>query len=498
MKKVSISTAIAYPNARPHLGHALEFIQADCLARYYRMSGFEVLLTTGTDEHGTKIYKTAVEEGLSPQALVDRNSVYFTEMCSILNISYDVFFRTTDEMLKNGAQKLWKKLVEAGDIYKASYEGLYCFGCENYMLEKDLVDGLCPNHLRAPEKLTEENYFFRLSKYSQTIKENIESGVFGVKGDFRKKEILNILEDLADVSFSRPKSALPWGVEVPGDSDHVMYVWCDALANYLTGLDYFNEGENYKKFWPTTINMIGKDIMKFHAILWPAMVMSAGLPIPKSLYIHGFVTSEGKKMGKSLGNSVDPVEYAQNYGADSLRFYLLSQIPTQDDGDFSKARFVEVANSHLLNTVGNLVSRVVSMCNKYFGNELLRDGTVESGNLDEYFAKYKTAVEDYDLKLACEIVLDLAVSANKFVDTQKPWEIAKQGDMKKLNEVLFALIEMINSVGVMLLPIIPDSATKILDLIGVDSKNCKFEDLSVKKNRFDIGNSAHIFSRIEA
>ncbi len=534
MSKITISTAIAYPNARPHLGHALEFIHADALSRFYRLSGYDVMFTTGVDEHGTKIYKTAKEEEMECQDLVDRNFLYFTEMCELLNIDYTLFLRTSDEMLKAGAQKLWRRLVEAGDLYKDSYKGLYCSGCENYMLEKDLVDGKCPNHMKEPEVLEEENYFFRLSKYIPWLKEHI-GGQLKVLGEFRVNEIKNMLEDLKDVSFSRPKSVLPWGVPVPDDEEHVMYVWCDAIANYLTGLGYAYsgegsgdekaaslpsavEGENFSKYWPTDINIIGKDIMKFHAIFWPAMLKSAGIELPSNLYVHGFVTSEGKKMGKSLGNVVDPVEYANDFGADALRYYLLSQVPTQDDGDFARDRFFEVYQAHLANNVGNLVSRVVAMAGKYFDGNVTREMADKGGEhslkpVEELFVNYKNAFENYDLKVASEKVMGIAELANKFVDDSKPWELAKaaetkvvdgevisEGDPTKRDElayVLYHLLEAIRVMGVMLLPIIPAKAALIFEALGLDSSDFNFENMFESMDSYTVKKGEPLFPRLE-
>jgi len=505
-KKITISTAIAYPNARPHLGHALEFIHADALARFYRLSGYDVMFTTGTDEHGTKIYKTAQDEGMECQELVDRNVAYFTEMCELLHINYDLFLRTSDEMLKTGAQKLWRQLVDAGDLYKDTYEGLYCYGCENYMLEKDLVDGMCTNHMRAPEKLSEENYFFRLSKYIPWLKEHI-GGQLEVLGEFRVNEIKNMLDDLGDISFSRPKTALPWGVEVPDDPDHVMYVWCDALSNYLTGLDYVGDGENFAKYWPTDVNIIGKDIMKFHAIYWPAMLKSAGLEVPKKLYVHGFVTSEGKKMGKSLGNVVDPVEYANNYGADALRYYLLSQIPTQDDGDFARERFFETYQAHLANNVGNLVSRVVAMAEKYFegtvtGVAAAQGGTHSFDAIQPLCVEYAQAFERYDIKVACEKVMQVAEYANKFVEDSQPWALAKAAkeDPAKQDElayVMFHLLEVIRVMAVMLLPIVPVKSAGIFEYLGLRVEDFNFENMFDVQEAYTVKKGEPLFPRLE-
>ena len=317
MAKFYLTTAISYVNAPPHIGHALEFIQADALARYHRMTGDDTFYLTGTDEHGVKIFDTAAERGITAQELVDENAEKFKALEGILDLSYDDFIRTSSAMHKSACQKIWMKMFEAGDIYKDTYKGKYCVGCEGYKADKDLDEnGNCPNHNKPPEILEEENYFFRLSKYSDKIKAAIESGELKVLPETRKNEMLNIIGDegLHDVSFSRPKKLLPWGVDVPNDPDQVMYVWCDALSNYITAIGYEEETEQFKKYWPCDAHIIGKDILRFHAGIWIGMLMSAELPIPKGVYVHGFITSDGRKMGKSLGNVVDPLEYVDKYG----------------------------------------------------------------------------------------------------------------------------------------------------------------------------------------
>ncbi len=487
MSKFYISTAIAYPNAKPHLGHALEFVQADCLARYHRMIGDEVLYSTGTDEHGIKIAKTAKDENLSPQDLVNKNLNYFTDLCSKLDLSNELFYRTSDEMLKKGAQKLWTMLENAGDIYKKKHSGLYCYGCESFKLGKDLIDGKCENHDRVPDLLEEENYFFRLSKYKEAIHQKIESDELQIYPRFRKREVLNMLDELDDVSFSRPKSSLSWGVEVPSDHSHVMYVWCDALSNYITGLDFFSEGPNYKKFWPNDVNLIGKDIIKFHAIYWPAMLMSVNLPLPKVLMVHGFVTSEGKKMSKTLGNIVDPIEISAKYGTDALRYYLLREIPTLDDGDFAMDRFLDIYNSELANSLGNLLSRVTAMVMKYFGNEISAESISATVVIEvqKIVAGYSKQFANFDLKKAIEEVISLINFANLYVDQQKPWILAKESKNEELKQVLFDLLSVINVIALLLLPYIPKKAIVILDSILKNAKNSKIlQDSYFAKNSF--------------
>ena len=471
MNKFYISTSIAYVNARPHIGFAMEVIQADVLARYHRLCGDETFYLTGTDEHGSKLEQAAKDQGKTPQALVDENAQHFKALTDLLKLSNDHFVRTTDENHIKGARQIWTKMMAAGDLYKGSYEGLYCVGCEGFKTEKELVDGLCPNHKTAPQKLKEENYFFKLSKYSEEIKKKILKGTLQILPEARKNEILAVLEEgLTDVSFSRPRKILEWGIEVPDDPDQVMYVWCDALSNYITGIGYGSDSEKFKKYWPANVHLIGKDILRFHAAIWIGMLLSAEIELPKAIYVHGFITSEGMKMSKSLNNVVDPVGVVAEFSVDALRYFLLKEIPTTDDGDFSKARFKVVYESELADSLGNLVSRVVAMTHKYF------EGKVPEGDLkDADFAakiatrwkNYDVAIESFDLKRALELVMELAYEANKYVDAQKPWALAKT-DQKELAKVLYNLLEMIRHLALFLLPFIPTTAEKILGHLGAE------------------------------
>lgn len=473
MPKFYTATSIAYANAKPHIGYAMELIQADVLARYHRLKGDETWYVTGTDEHGMKLAQTAKDQGVTPQKLVDTNALLFKFLVEQLNISADFFIRTTDENHKRGAQKIWQKMFEAGDIYKDSYEGLYCVGCEAFVLEKDLVDGKCVNHNKAPEKLREENYFFRLSKYTHQIGELITSGKLKIIPESRKNEILALIrEGLKDVSFSRPKSVLTWGIDVPNDPTQVMYVWCDALSFYITSIGYADETEQFKNFWPIDAHVIGKDILRFHAAIWIGMLLSARLPVSQAIYVHGFITSEGKKMSKSLNNVVDPVEYIEKYGADALRYFLLKEIPTTDDGDFSKERFTVVYESELANNIGNLVSRVIAMTGKYFDFKVpagnLKDIALSS-KIEETWNLYEKALADFDLKKALEIIAELANFANKYVEDKKPWVLAKNESKIPLEETLYALLEMIRHTAVLLTPFLPSTSQKIFSYLGLES-----------------------------
>jgi methionyl-tRNA synthetase len=477
--KFYITTSIAYVNAKPHIGFAMEVIQADTLARYHRMAGDEVFYLTGTDEHGMKLAQAAKEQGKTPKQLVDENSAYFRGLKEVLNLSNDHFVRTTDPGHIKGAQKLWRKMVESGDIYKSSYEGLYCIGCEAFITEKDLMDGKCPNHNRPPEKLKEENYFFKLSKYSDRIRQLIEDDTLKIVPQARKHEILNVLkEGLKDVSFSRPRSVLTWGIDVPDDPDQVMYVWCDALSNYITALGYADENELFHKFWPADVHLIGKDILRFHSAIWIGMLLSTGLRIPQAIYVHGFITSEGQKMSKSLQNVVDPLEVIQKYGVDALRYYLLREIPTTEDGDFSKERF-QIVYAELANTFGNLVSRVVAMTHKYFEGKVPQadfDPAFFEEKVQLFWGNYDKAIANFDLKQVLEQVIDFGNFANQFVEANKPWALAKT-DQKKLAEVMYVLLEMIRHIAISLLPFIPHTAGKILQQLSLKADNIFYDEV---------------------
>lgn len=477
-KKFYVTTAIAYVNAAPHIGFALELIQGDALARYHRLRGDDTFFLTGTDEHGVKVYEVAKDIGVPTSELVDMNAEKFEKLCDALDLSNDDFIRTSSELHKRGAKKVWEKLREKGDIYKDVYKGNYCVGCEAFIPDKDLdEEGNCPNHGKKPEILEEENYFFRLSKYSDRIKEAIESDELLVLPASRKREMLNLIgrDGLKDVSFSRPKNLLPWGVDVPGDDEQVMYVWCDALSNYITALDYENEGELFKKFWPCDAHVIGKDILRFHAGIWIGMLLSMEIPLPKAIYVHGFITSEGQKMSKSLGNVVDPFEYVENYGVEALRYYLLREIPTMDDGDFGWKRFVNLYNSELANSFGNLVNRVFMMTERYCGGKIpekVEEGEVFSV-VSRIMDEYEAAFDVFDLKRACECIVDLTDFGNKYIDEKKPWVVAKEGG--NVSEVLYDLLEILRVLAVLFSPILPSVSARIAGGLGLKEGELNFE-----------------------
>ncbi|MFH0912144.1 MAG: methionine--tRNA ligase [Patescibacteria group bacterium] len=468
MEKRYLTTSIPYMNAAPHIGHALEAIQADVLARWYRLNGHPTWFLTGTDEHGAKIAKLAADEGVEPKVVADRNSAIYAKFPALLNLSTDDFIRTSDkERHWPGAQKLWKQLTAADDIYKDKYTGLYCVGCEAFVTEKDLVDGKCPYHKSEPERIEEENYFFRLSKYADQIAEKIKTKELEIIPEGRAKETLNVIAELTDISFSRPVSKLPWGVPVPDDPSQTMYVWCDALANYISAIGYGSKDETeFNKWWPADLHVLGKDIMRFHTIIWPGMLLSAGLPLPKKILVHGFITSNGQKMSKSIGNVVDPKEAIDAYGVDALRYYLLREIPTTDDGDFSWKRFEDLYNHELADNLGNLLSRVIQMAEKFCGGKVPQVSPNLSGT-----AEAVTGVEKYleslDFQKAVLAINQLISQLNVLVDEKKPWELAKAGNQTETDAVLYQLLEGLRITALLLAPFLPETAGKIYFALGL-------------------------------
>jgi len=500
--KFYITTAIAYVNASPHMGHALELALTDAIARYRRLKGEDVFFLTGTDEHGVKIFNAAKKAGMETQDFVDMNAGIFMDLKESLGLSNDDFIRTTDRKRHWPAcQKLWQKLADSGDLYEKEYEGRYCEGCEAFLLPRDLVSGNCPIHLKPPALIKEKNWFFRLSKYSAKILELIESDILKILPEQRKNEILGIVRDgLTDVSFSRPREVLPWGVEVPGDPSQVMYVWCDALTNYISALGYADEGKAFKTFWPADLHVIGKDIVRFHAGIWIGMLLSAGVQLPKSILIHGFITHHGQKMSKSLGNVVDPLDLLQRYGTDAMRYYLLREIPNGRDGDFTEDLFVERYNSDLAHNLGNLANRVHTLIVKNsiadfdFGlfSEPYREKT------EETWKKFEACMDALNVHEAVFHVFRLVDFANKIIDQEKPWSLVKE-DPKKARAVLCNLLETIRHISAMIEPIIPSSSQKIRLMLGLGPAGpfkAEREWGSVKRwSKVGLGNI--IFPRIE-
>lgn len=461
MSKYYVTTSIPYVNAEPHIGFALELLYADVLARYARARGEEVIFSTGTDEHGGKIAEKARDQGKSTKDYTDQIAAKFLELTKTLKASNNRFIRTTDPGHEQRAVVIWKKLAK--DIYKSRYVGWYCTGDEAFFTEKEIKanNGICPAHNRPYEKLEEENYFFKLSRYNDQIKLAITSGKFQIVPETRRNEILSVLnKGLEDISVSRPKDKIGWGIPVPGDNQQVMYVWFEALMNYITVLGY-PENDDFKYFWPANAQVIGKDILRFHAAIWPAMLLSLELPLPKQLYVHGFVTSDAKKMSKSLGNVINPFEVVNTYGVDAFRYYMLRHIPSYDDGDFSWAKFKEAYNSELANDLGNLVQRTIAMAIRYL------DGMVKDVPPPEHDrASYDEALRLCRFDRAIEVVWDQIRSLNQYIDEERPWEVAKKNDMEHLNEVMAYLISSVRQIADLLTPFLPVAASRIMQALG--------------------------------
>jgi len=457
-KKFYITTAIPYVNANPHIGMALEYVQTDVVARYHRQRGDEVFFLTGADENSLKNVQAAEKEGISTKALVDKNTKKFIEVAKALNISNDDFIRTTSKKHFTGAQKLWSACKKE-DIYKKKYKGLYCVGCEQFYTEKELVDDKCPEHKTKPDVVEEENYFFKLSNYQKKLEKLIESDEYKVVPESRKNEVLSFIRmGLEDFSISRSQErAKSWGVPVPGDESQVMYVWFDALSNYITALDYDKDGAKFKKWWPADAHVIGKGIIRFHAIYWPAMLMSAGIELPKNLFVHGYINIEGDKMSKSLGNVIDPFELVKKYGVEPVRYYLLRYIHPVQDSDFSIAKFEQAYTADLANGLGNVVSRVAGLVEQNDSEIKPLDsarGLRQDKELDKLVGGF---LFDQGLKY----IWDKIAAIDGLISETKPWELAKAGKTKELEEILNKAANEVFEVSQLLKPFLPETAEKV-------------------------------------
>ncbi|MBR3132315.1 methionine--tRNA ligase [Candidatus Saccharibacteria bacterium] len=455
MDKVYITTAIPYVNGNPHIGHAMDYCLADVLARYFQMSGKEVKFQAGTDEHGNKIFQKAKELGVSVEEYTSENTEKFKDFIHKLGVSYTDFIRTTDTEHEKRCQEIWRKLSD--HIYLAKYEGYYCTGCERFVTKKefDENDGVCPDHQKPYEKLEEENYYFRIADFKNKIRKAIIDGEMVILPEFRKKEMLRLLEESPDVSISRPTTQLTWGVPVPDDDTQVMYVWIDALSNYITILGY--PEKDISEWWPAVAQFVGKDILRFHAIIWPAMLLGLGLPLPKTVVSHGMILADGQKMSKSIGNVIDPVEVIDKYGLDAFRYYFLRHIDTFSDSDFTWAKFEEAYNNELANDLGNLVQRLATLASKN-GIE------IEDNNTRNFSGEYKELMEKFQFSKAFDLVWEKVQNLNKRIDEEKPWSLAKNGETEELKECLSNLISDLLSVNYELSPFIPATTEKIFEV----------------------------------
>ena len=507
-KKFYITTAIAYTSRKPHIGNSYEIVLTDSIARYKRLQGYDVFMLTGTDEHGQKIEEYAKAAGVTPKEYVDKVAGEIREICDLLNTSYDKFIRTTDDYHEKVVQKIFRKLYEQGDIYKGTYEGMYCTPCESFWTESQLVDGKCPDCGREVKPAKEEAYFLRLSKYQKQLEEFIESNENFIYPEARKKEMLNnfIKPGLQDLCVSR--TSFKWGVPVDFDDKHVVYVWLDALSNYITALGYDPDGSSdmYKKYWPADVHIIGKDIVRFHTIYWPIMLMALGEPLPKQVFGHPWLLFGEDKMSKSKGNVIYADDLVNLLGVDAVRYYLLSEMPYASDGSITYETIIERYNSDLANTFGNLVNRTIAMQNKYF------DGVVcepcEGDEVDEELkkfaydtvAKVDKCFETYRVADAIEAVLNLAKRSNKYIDETMPWALAKDESKKaRLGTVLYNLLEAIRYIAVLLSPFMPETSEKIFAQMNCDEKSYdSLSEFGKTKTGTKVGEAKALFVRIDA
>ena len=452
MTKKYITTAIPYVNGTPHVGHAVDYCLADTFARYCKTLGDEVKFQAGVDEHGNKIFQKATELNIPVEKYVEDNAKKFKDFIKKLHISNTDFIRTTDPDHERRCQEIWTKLRP--HIYKAKYEGWYCEGCERFVTEKEYGEnqGICPDHQKPYEKLSEENYYLRIADFKERIHEAIEKDEMLILPEFRKKEMLSLLDESPDVSVSRSTSQLTWGVPVPDDDSQVMYVWIDALSNYITVLGY--PDQDIKDWWPAAAQFVGKDILRFHAIIWPAMLIGLDLPLPKVILSHGFVLANGQKMSKTIGNVIDPIEVLEKHGLEAFRYYFLRHVDTFLDSDFTWDKFEEAYNNELANDLGNLVQRLATLANK---NNLEYD----LGRTLEFSDEYKKIMDEFEFTKAFDLVWDKIRKINRRIDEEKPWELAKNQDTKALENCLNSLISDLLEANLELSPFLPDTSEKI-------------------------------------
>ena len=506
--KFYITTAIAYTSRKPHIGNSYEIVMTDAIARYKRLQGYDVFFQTGTDEHGQKIEEIAAAEGITPKQHVDRVAGEIREICDLLNTTYDKFIRTTDPDHERVIQKIFKKLYDQGDIYKGHYEGMYCTPCESFWTESQLIDGKCPDCGREVKPAREEAYFLKLSKYQKQLEKYIENNENFIYPESRKKEMLNnfIKPGLQDLCVSR--TSFKWGIPVDFDPKHVVYVWLDALANYITGIGYDPDGssEQYKKYWPADVHIIGKDIVRFHTIYWPIMLMALGEPLPKQVFGHPWLLFGTDKMSKSRGNVIYADDLVDLFGVDAVRYYLLAEMPYASDGSITYENMIERYNADLANTLGNLVNRTIAMTNKYF------DGVVQPGDVTEELdgelkalavetvGKVDNLLSEYRVSDTLDAIFTLAKRCNKYIDETAPWALAKDESKKaRLGTVLYNLLESIRFVAVLLSPFLPETSEKILAQINTDIKD--YDSLSAfgaLKAGTVVGKAEPLFARIDA
>lgn len=484
MERFYLTTAIDYVNGAPHIGHAYEKILTDVIARHYSQRCNDVFFLTGTDEHGIKIQKTAASQGLTPKELCDMNSQKFKDAWKALDIDYTKFIRTTDDYHEKAVQQIFDKLLKQGDIYKHSYEGLYCSGCECFLNPKDLTeDGLCPDHLKKPEVVSEENYFFKLTKYKDAIIKHIKEHPDFILPEFRANEVLNQLEDIQDISVSRAKSNVQWGIDVLGDEEQSIYVWIDALSNYITAIGYGENSDEFKKYWPCDVHVIGKDILKFHSIYWPAFLMALDLPLPKHIFAHGWITIDETKMSKSLGNVISPTSVLESFNMeypDAFRYYMATSAPCGRDGNYSDDDFKEKVNAHLANSMGNLLNRTLSMLVKYFDGEVKAEFKSENPLAKKALGTIqivKNHFDNFEISEAGLEIISLVDATNKYVQDNAPWTLAKEEKMLECGQVLTNVLDIMCIIASLIYPYCPNIAQAMASQLSYDLKT-KLDDLT--------------------
>lgn len=503
-KKFYITTSIMYANADPHLGFAMELVQADVLARWHRLGGEDVFFTTGSDEHGKKIFESAKKADMEVQKFVDEKSQIIKDLAKVLDVSNDFFIRTTDkENHWPTVAKIWGILKEKGDIYEKEYEGLYCIGCEAFLLDRELVDGKCEIHLKEPETIKEKNYFFKLSKYLPEVKDILEKDKIRVYPANRKNEVLNMIGDgMGDLSISRPMSQVSWGVPVPNDDSQSIYVWFEALLNYISALGYARNSDDFRRYYPADIHLIGKDILKFHTVVWPAILLSAGIELPKAILVHEFITVDGRKMSKSLGNVVSPFDVISKYGVDAFRYFFLGSASMFSEIDFTEEKFAMKYTADLSNGLGNLVSRILNIAKK--NEDLLGDVFVESSNdiivdrgsgRQEIWDEYSGHIEKYEFEKALDVVWRFITRINQHIENTKLWELSKKEDSRE--DFINYINQHANSLSLiakMIEPFMPDTSEKMFLMIFGE----KIIDGRWERRKMKVGEIKPLFPKIES
>ncbi len=505
-EKFYISTAIAYTSGKPHIGNTYEIVLADAIARFKRLKGYDVYFQTGTDEHGEKIELKAKEAGVTPQEFVDEKAAEIKRIWDIMNTSYDKFVRTTDKNHERVVQDIFKKMYEKGDIYKGEYKGLYCTPCESFWTESQLVDGKCPDCGREVQEKREEAYFFRLSKYQDRLEKYIEEHPDFIKPEARKNEMLNnfIKPGLQDLCVSR--SSFSWGIPVGIDPKHVVYVWLDALTNYITNIGYEvdHPTEEFQKLWPADLHLIGKDIIRFHTIYWPCFLMSLDLPLPKQVFGHPWLIMADGKMSKSKGNVIYADDLVHEFGVDAVRYYFLHEIPYASDGIFSRELLIDRINGDLVNILGNLVNRTVSMAHKYFDGTITNAKVKEDVDTDFIQAissldeKVTVKMDDLHIGEALDEIFDVLRKSNKYIDDTTPWILAKDETKKgRLETVLYNLLESIRICAIFLSPFLPDTSEKIFNQLNTQNGTYETKDFGMLESPITLNTPQHLFSRID-